>query len=475
MKKKEYVKDKQNNIVFPVTHEDAVIDDNGITFKSKVNDALAEKQDNLISGENIRTINNMSILGGGNLIINSGGGSGQIMTSGTYADIKLLKEAGQLVPGGQYRITDYITTTTQEGTTSAGKPFDVIVTAVTNSTFGEDARAAIHEGDTYFTSAEANLSAWELKYCFDNDTTRFEWADSVNGKGVIYWMKDERNNECPYDFKNIQFSVTSKIMAHYYSEGQYDTELIRDSSADTNGLYAYRCSVKLYAGPQYVYTDDFITEINTQLKKNNGTNESRIAITQMVYYPPNGNKYTFTNGILDYSLNSNVYGNIIKPYYRTVSNITKQSLNKNVFLCSNSTTKICTNILESNTYNNILLDNSSSNHIGSGSNYNTLRGSNDNTLGTNCRGNDVTARYCTFGTNVSHISTGIRNKVLSSCIVENNVNCLFITGSSTNLQNMKFETGTGNSNYEWRTVTNDNTSYTYEFIYRGANSQILEI
>jgi hypothetical protein len=25
------------------------------------------------------------------------------------------------------------------------------------------------------------------------------------GKGVIYWMKDEWNNECPYDFKNIQF------------------------------------------------------------------------------------------------------------------------------------------------------------------------------------------------------------------------------------------------------------------------------
>ena len=26
-----------------------------------------------------------------------------------------------------------------------------------------------------------------------------------NGKGVIYYMKDEWNNECPYDFKNIQF------------------------------------------------------------------------------------------------------------------------------------------------------------------------------------------------------------------------------------------------------------------------------
>jgi hypothetical protein len=51
----------------------------------------------------------------------------------------------------------------------------------------------------------ANLSAWELKYCLDNDTSKFAWADAGSGKGVIYYMKDEHGNECPYDFKNIQF------------------------------------------------------------------------------------------------------------------------------------------------------------------------------------------------------------------------------------------------------------------------------
>ena len=40
----------------------------------------------------------------------------------------------------------------------------------------------------------------------DNDTNRFGWTDESNGKGVIYYMKDEWNNECPYDFKNIQFA-----------------------------------------------------------------------------------------------------------------------------------------------------------------------------------------------------------------------------------------------------------------------------
>ena len=57
--------------------------------------------------------------------------------------------------------------------------------------------------DPYFKNS--NLPAWKLKYCLDNDTSRFTWADEENGTGVIYYMKDEHNNECPYDFKNIQF------------------------------------------------------------------------------------------------------------------------------------------------------------------------------------------------------------------------------------------------------------------------------
>ena len=159
---------------------------------------------------------------------------------------------------------------------------------------------------------QANLPAWELKYCLDNDMTRFAWADNSqsiinleshfsngeplvrqpifdgsldgtdleeyyyawgtqadvddddganfiysknevvvdgeqvysnfnnqyynaqisSGKGVIYWMKDEHNNECPYDFKNIQFKrymiietdveQLSDLVGHYFgiTDGQ---------------------------------------------------------------------------------------------------------------------------------------------------------------------------------------------------------------------------------------------------------------
>lgn len=49
-----------------------------------------------------------------------------------------------------------------------------------------------------------NMNAWELKYCLDNDKELFNWAET-DGKGVIYYLKDEFGNEAPYDFKNVLF------------------------------------------------------------------------------------------------------------------------------------------------------------------------------------------------------------------------------------------------------------------------------
>ena len=122
----------------------------------------------------------------------------------TYEELVELRTAGHLTQGQTYRITDYVTTTVAAGTQSAGHPFDVIVVALGNNVLSEEAWAILHDGDTYFQNCK--LQAWKLKYCLDNDTTRFAWANAQNGKGVIYWMRDEFGNECPYDFKNIMFA-----------------------------------------------------------------------------------------------------------------------------------------------------------------------------------------------------------------------------------------------------------------------------
>lgn len=128
----------------------------------------------------------------------------ELAQSLTWAELKTLRDGSNLIPGKMYRITDYVATTTQEETRSANHPFDIIVTAISANALSEEAMAAVHAGDTYF--ANSQLSAWRLGYILDNDDSRYEWADTTNGKGVIYRLRDEFENECPYDFKGIQFA-----------------------------------------------------------------------------------------------------------------------------------------------------------------------------------------------------------------------------------------------------------------------------
>lgn len=154
------------------------------------------------------------------------------MQSVVYAELKAMRDAGELVSGRLYRITDYVTTlpekvndfTGEVMERSAGHAYDLVVVALSCSVLSENALAMLHDGDEYF--AGANLAAWQLKYCLDNDTERFQWLASANGKGVVYWMKDECGNEASFDFKNIQFKryavkTRSQVYASPYALGQY--------------------------------------------------------------------------------------------------------------------------------------------------------------------------------------------------------------------------------------------------------------
>ena len=128
----------------------------------------------------------------------------------TYTELVNLRNNNLLVPGMFYRITDYncsINETTSAsgvaGYHSAQHPFDIVLLALSENKLAERGWATHHEGDTYF--ADCNLAAWQVWYCLDNDINRFTWADNVNGKGVIYRLIDEWDNDCCYDFKNIVF------------------------------------------------------------------------------------------------------------------------------------------------------------------------------------------------------------------------------------------------------------------------------
>ena len=167
---------------------------------------------------------------------NPGTASNQIIAI-SYTDLKTLRDNAQLVPGQQYRITDYTCTTTQENTRALGHAFDIIVTALDEFTLSEEAQAIQNSNDGYFD--DSNLSAWKIWYCLDNDTTRFAWADSTNGKGVIYRMIDEFNNDIPYDFKNIQFKHpkdTTTYPHYYYTFASGNVEDNTDCSLNISSM-----------------------------------------------------------------------------------------------------------------------------------------------------------------------------------------------------------------------------------------------
>ena len=219
------------------------------------------------------------------------------MISVTYAELVTLRDNGELIAGMQYRITDYVTTTAQENTRSAGHQFDVIVTADNANTLNEVARACLHEGDTYFSEAGAKLAAWQIWYCLDNDAERFAWADAENGKGVIYRMIDEWNNDCPYDFKNIQFKR--------FAVTQYDKvpSLVVDNEENH---YGYYYGVLTLLGDQAIldaiYGEDFVW-VHTFALKDLATNT--------------WHDYTILNSIglkTDESAIITCHNNVIKEY-----------------------------------------------------------------------------------------------------------------------------------------------------------------
>lgn len=85
----------------------------------------------------------------------------------TYDKLKSLRDSSKLIPGMQYRITDYEFTTTNDRMMAKPSTFDIIVTADDDHTLNESARAVARENVAAIPESR-DYSAWELKYTIDN-------------------------------------------------------------------------------------------------------------------------------------------------------------------------------------------------------------------------------------------------------------------------------------------------------------------
>ena len=300
----------------------------------------------------------------------------------TYTELKTLRDSGQFVPGQQYRITDYTCTTTQTNTRSAGHAFDIIVTADDESTLNEVARAIQHTGDSYFVDCDLNV--WNIWYCLDNDTTRFAWADNTNGKGVIYRMIDEFNNDVPYDFKNIQFAR--------------DWSTIAPDSGLSGTIYCYTFSVFLNGFSDGATADDESIKAKECMKSDDtgifgnniiGTyqNKGVYSLNNIVFVTDwNGrdvNHYANTFG-------SNCHDNTVEStcYYNTFGNNCYGNTLRDVCIRNSFGNDCNNNTFGSDCFNNTFGSDCFNNTFGNGCNNNTL-GNNcsSNSFGSNCESN----------------------------------------------------------------------------------------
>lgn len=326
------------------------------------------------------------------------------LTSTSWTYLKTLRDNGNLVPGKQYRITDYECTTTQDDTSSAGHQFDIIVTADSSRVLNEEARAIQHEGDTYF--ANSNLKAWKIWYSLDNDTSRFEWA---NQKGVIYRMIDEWGNDCPYDFKNILFNCEINSVTY--------TNCYTFCSEASNGV------------DESVSTSENHAEYGNNIIRSYLPNGSRQSINKNIFM--NG----CYNNVLGYNCDSNVFNNCNSNTlgnnctsntfgYMCFGNTLGDYCTSNTFI-SNCNENILGKDCESNTFNDnvvstILATSCSSNTFdilctgnifGSNCTSNKLNGRNEfNVFNSDCSNNTLgtVCKYNIFDSNCTNNTLGNR-------------------------------------------------------------------
>lgn len=595
-------------------------------------------------------------------------GGSPLLVNVTYAELKELRDNAQLIPGQQYRITDYNTTTVQFDTKHTHHNFDIIVTADSEKTLNENARAVNHNleevysfesyengwilirypeadgifenekyyaykdgsnycylkdivgdvtaekvylfindnDDAYVNISEAtsfatyldyegssagienivrggyfhasNFNAWEIKYSLDNNSRRFIWSvdkdairveepggenfiyirypegdtdntiawvyyndinleffqvsdwsdvdtedlifsekypeigdvldmngidvrviDTLYSRGVIYYMKDEYNNEASYDFKNIQFrrylvsgeegdTFGGKYVGIVYESGSKKAPYGTNYSIDdlTNYIWCYTFNLidendvchdssieqRLYRNDDngYSYTSgNNLTKaslsdstnafgdysFNDIFKLPNIVfNVEYDEITQYGFTGPSCN--SFEHNCYDNTFGStycvrNHFGN--NCYWNTFAVDCDSNIFHDYCYSNNFSTYCHTNTFEHNCHNNIFDENCNNITFKSGCGYNVLSNScANNTLEDNCLYNNLSANCSdiSFGKNV--YSVHISSTPCRFIMIDSNCRYLLITapGSGGTLQNLHIHSGIKGQNSTYR-------------------------
>ena len=302
----------------------------------------------------------------------------------TYQDLVNFRNNHELIPCQNYRIIDYVTTTTQEDTISENHQFDIIVRAADESHLYEVARVCASRNSDYFN--DLKLGTWRIWYSLDNDKSMYKWADPEKGKGVIYRMIDEFNNECYYDFVNIKF----KRSKEWFQERPNWCKFVL-GSVPTEDMYFYTFS--------WVTKDGDVKDLSI-IGHSMKNEEGGVTGVHDNHISPCDDPLTKTI----YKLGDNIFISTEywhdKYFYGLYGNTLRPNCQHNTF-----GNECQYNILYNNCYDNLFGNHCQSNKLMTGCNNNIFKSSSySNILGCGCEKislNDST--YNTFGSECSNI------------------------------------------------------------------------
>ena len=346
------------------------------------------------------------------------------MISVTYAELYDLFENSNLVPGQQYRITDYECVTTKEDTHSAGNQFDIIVVADSENALNENARAIQHTTSNQDYFHNCDLAAWKLKYSLLGDINRFDWCPNGQPTKTMTYIPGPGQ-------QTITIGVYSKT-ADYWVWGAPREGYVYTHPNPEVGSPVYTNSD--LSGSTLMYITDLYYTVGNKgviyYMKDEWANEAPYdfknilferSITEGGVFDPEGvttsNVYTFTAydktlhiindaSVIPYYLvvGCQCYGNTIKELPDGDSNYTKRiCLSNNVFLntyindsvtgqgfiCYDNTLDRCgNNTFGNNCYSNSFGNNCYDNSFGDDSCDNSFGNyCSDNSFGNNCISN----------------------------------------------------------------------------------------
>lgn len=305
-------------------------------------------------------------------------------------------------------------------------------------------------------------SLWKIQYTIDNDKNRFSWADSVNGKGVIYHMIDEHFNDLPYDFKNIQFKrykVTQDTSSLDSFDGRYFASIDEDDNFvmpegylvdSTDFIWCYTFSSE-YDGENSPNDQSMSLDVYNNKVSNSGAdlyNNVIFSNTTDGNTVSDGFKNnTIGNGISNNAIGNGFGGNTIGGHFS--NNTVNSNFNYNTIGSG-----FDSNAISNNFHDNIIGNNFIGNAVDDSFILNTIsEGFQSNTIGSSFNGNTIDGIF-NNNTIGNHFSGNIVGDNFQSNIIGNSFqsNTIGINFQNNNIDNHFNHNTTIGDDFQYNTI-----------------------